>query len=97
MYIHFYPPFIDAALRYGATIAIFAHTRPYSALYPTEADMATVKMLARELGGIGVRIAEHYVVSGTRYIGISERMHIRLASDTPQLMRFLDSKKGVEN
>lgn len=86
-------PFIDAAIRSGATAVIIATKHEHGALYPTESDHATLMMIASSLGAVGVRVAEHYIVSGTSFVGVAERMIIRLESDSPAFTRFLDSRR----
>ena len=83
--------FIDAALNARATVAIIAHVHEHGALFPTEGDMATDKLIRSELAGIGVTVAEHYVISGKDYAGMRVGYALGLATDMPELERFLDS------
>lgn len=85
--------FIDEALRSGAMVVILAHRRPHSALFPLQADRATSHLLATDLSAVGIRIVEHYVLSETEYVGITEKYSLRLANDMPELLRFLNSRE----
>ena len=85
--------FIDEALRLGAMVVILAHKRPHSALFPMQSDRATSHLLATDLSAVGIRIVEHYVISETEYVGITEKYALRLANDMPELLRFLNSRE----
>ena len=63
-------PFIDRAMRARASVAITAHSHPYGPLFPTEGDRATNLLITGTLRSVGVTHAEHFVVSGERFIGI---------------------------
>ena len=82
--------FINAALLTGASIAILAHKR-HSLLYFSDASLATDKLIRTELSGIGVTVAEHYVVSGKDYSGLRPNFTFGTVMDAPELERFLDS------
>ena len=82
--------FVNAALLYGASVAILAHKR-HSLLYFSESSLATDKLIRSELAGIGVTVAEHYVISGKDYAGMRAGYALGLATDMPELERFLDS------
>ncbi len=82
--------FIDAALMRGASIAIIAHVNEHGPLFPTESDMATDWVLREALSDVGVIVAEHYVICGTRYVGMRKDLSL-CASVSPQLERFYGS------
>ena len=86
-------PFIDAAMHSGATIAIIASKHEHGALYPTESDHATLKMITESLGAVGVRVAEHYIISGSAYLGVADKGIVKLSTDTEALGRFLESRR----
>ncbi len=90
-------PFIDRVMLSGATLVIFAHTRSHTALCPSPYDFATIKMLSSDLGAVGVRVVEHYVVSETDFVGASAGGFARLSNDSEELSRFVLSKKEAEN
>ncbi len=89
--------FIDRAMLAGATLVIFAHKRPHSALCVLPCDYETSKMLAADLGAVGVRVVEHYVVSDTSYIGASDSGFTRFTNDSEALSRFILSKREARN
>ncbi len=82
--------FIGAALASGASVVIIAHKR-HSLLYFSDGALATDKMIRAELSGIGITVAEHYVISGKEYAGIRPNYALCSAMDTPELERFYDS------
>ena len=84
-------PFIDAALTSGATVAIIAHVHEHGALFPTEGDMATDKLVRTELSKVGVIVAEHYIVGGSNYLGLKLGLSIRVSMGIPELEKFYDS------
>ena len=83
--------FIDAALTSGATVAIIAHVHEHGALYPTEGDMATDKLIRSELAKVGVLVAEHYIIGGPHYIGLKLGLSIRVSGVIPGLDKFYES------
>ncbi len=84
--------FIDRALICGATLVIFANTREHAALVPMPCDIATLRMLSDDLGTVGVRVVEHFVVSQTSFIGAGTDGFTKLNSDSEELSRFLASR-----
>jgi DNA repair protein RadC len=83
--------FIDAALTSGATVAIIAHVHEHGALFPTEGDMATDKLIRSELSKVGVIVAENYIVGGSNYVGLKLGLSIRVSMGIPELERFYNS------
>ena len=88
--------FVDPALISGASVVILAHKR-HSLLYFSDSSLATDKMIRTELAGIGVTVAEHYVISGKDYAGMRIGYTLGVGTDTPELERFLDSVPIQEN
>lgn len=88
--------YMDAALKRGATVAVIAHNHPYGPAYPSEGDRATTNMIQKSLGNIGVLLAEHYVVSGARYVGFMNHLESAFAQK-PRIVEFLRSKKESQN
>lgn len=89
--------FIDRALISGATLLIFAHKRNHSALVPMPCDIATLRMLSDDLGAVGVRVVEHFVVSETSFVGAGTDGFTRLNSDSDELSRFIASRSEAAN
>lgn len=85
--------FIDAAMRASATVAVIANTHRHGPLFPTASDIVTSRMIREELSYVGVRVAEHYIVTGDRFIGVDSGLSLKLCTDMPALERFLKSKK----
>lgn len=81
--------FVDPALVAGASVVILAHKR-HSLLYFSDSSLATDQLIRTELLGIGVTVAEHYVVSGKDYAGMRSGFALGI-SGTPELERFLES------
>lgn len=85
--------FIDAAMRASATVAVIANTHRHGPLFPTSSDIATSRMVREELAYVGVRVAEHYIVTGDRFIGVDAGLSLKLCSGMPALERFLRSRR----
>ena len=85
--------FINAAITSGASVVILAHKR-HSLLYFSDGAIATDKMLRTELAGIGITVAEHYIVSGKEYSGMRPSYFLGSRSDSPELERFYESVPG---
>ncbi len=85
--------FIEAALLTSASIIIFASVHRYGPLFMTESEKATSCMVREDLETVGVRVVEHFIVSGSRYMGVDTQGIYRLSSDSPQLIRFLETRK----
>ena len=82
-------PFVAAAIKHGASVAITAHTHPNGPLYPSEGDKATCDMLTRALEAVGVVHVEHFVVSGSGYIGFMGVLPRRVDQYTDELESYL--------
>ena len=86
-------PFIEYALSSRASIAIIAHLHPFGPAFPTTGDVATNNLIADALADASVTLAEHYVISGNRFVGTMK--HLQTAfHQSPELDRFLRSKGG---
>jgi DNA repair protein RadC len=88
--------YIDAILRRGATVAVIAHNHPYGPLCPSEGDRTTTNMILKSLSNIGVLLAEHYIVSGSRYVGFMNHIGSSFAQK-PRIAEFIRSKKESQN
>lgn len=86
--------FVDAAIRSSASVVILAHRR-HSFIFFSDSAIATDKMIRRELSGIGVTVAEHYVVSGKDYSGIKTTYSLGSPDEeSVELREFLESIPG---
>jgi DNA repair protein RadC len=86
-------PFIEYALSNRASIAIIAHLHPYGPAFPTVGDIATNNLIADALADASVTLAEHYVISGGRFVGTMKHLQHAFCQ-SPELDRFLRSKEG---
>ncbi len=71
--------FIDAALRCRASVIITAHCHPHGPLCPTPGDRATNLAVSEALSTVGVMHIEHFVITGSRYVGTQSSFKSRLA------------------
>ena len=88
--------FIEYAISNRASIAITAHLHPYGPNFPTTGDVATNNLIADALADASVTLAEHYVVSGPKFVGIMKHLQYAFCQ-SPELDRFLRSKKGGDH
>ena len=86
--------FMDYAVRNGASVAIIAHNHPYGPICPTEGDRQTNIMVENALLGIGVILAEHYIICGCEHYGFMTKSLSSLFEQKPALGRFLRTKNG---
>ena len=66
-------PFIEQALKSGASSVIIAHNHPHGAPVASEGDLATNAMIVRDLAAAGVSVIEHFIISGERCRGFMRR------------------------
>lgn len=83
--------FIEYALSNRASIAIIAHLHPFGPNFPTRGDIATNNLIADALADATVTLAEHYVVSGSKFVGTMKHLQYAFCQ-SPELDRFLRSK-----
>ena len=89
-------PFISAAIRARAAVAIIAHNHPYGPPFPSPGDKATNDMMFDAFSKSGILLAEHYVVSGTGFVGFMNHLSTAF-SQFCDVKRFFDSKaEGTE-
>lgn len=84
--------FVNIAVKLRAAVVITAHTHPHGPLFPTSGDMATNVSVSSALALSGITHLEHYIVSGSKYIGISNRLSISFLQ-SPELERFYKSRE----
>ncbi len=88
--------FVDYAVNFRASISVTAHNHPHGPLFPTVGDMATHTMLKEALGLSGIELAEHYVICGKKYAGLTCDLSLSF-SQAPALVRFFESKEAYLN
>lgn len=86
-------PFLEYALANRASIAIIGHLHPFGPPFPSYGDVTTNNLIADALADATVTLAEHYVVSGTQFVGTMKHLHYAFCQ-SPELDRFLRSKKA---
>ena len=89
-------PFVNLALENGASIVALAHTHPHGPLFPSVGDMATNTMISSALFNSGITQAEHFIISGKKFYGITKSISFRFGQ-SPELDRFYRSKEHSEN
>ncbi len=72
-------PFIDAALKRGASVCAIAHNHPHSSPFPTDGDWETGKLLKEAFQEAGILLLETYVVT--------EEGYKRFSSDKMQMLK----------
>ena len=85
-------PFIDAAIRTRAAVAIVAHNHPFGPPFPTVGDKATNNMIDESLSRSGILLAEHYVISGKKFVGFMNNLTMAF-SQYSDVERFYESKR----
>ena len=85
-------PFINEAILAGASVVITAHNNPFGPAVATDSDMETNRMIDMALEQVGIAVAEHYVISGDKYLGTRERHRFALSAGT-ELDKFRQSRE----
>lgn len=70
-------PFIDTAISFGAAFVALVHNHPYGPLYPTHADLLTNGIILSAFIGAGVKVIDHFLICGNKYIGINDMTHVK--------------------
>ncbi len=76
-------PFISAAIRANASVAVIAHHHPYGPLFPTPGDKVTNDMIFDAFSKVGISLVEHYVISGGRFVGIMHNLAAAFSQPAP--------------
>lgn len=91
-----YGRFLDLAIRKRASVVISAHSHPHGPFYPSRGDVASNEGVSEALGKAGILHAEHYIVSGEHYAGISSLKNFaRKFSQFPAIDGFINSKAAA--
>ena len=85
-------PFINEAILAGASVVITAHNNPFGPAVATDSDVETNRMIDMALEQVGIAVAEHYVISGDKYLGTRERHRFALSAGT-ELDKFRQSRE----
>ena len=86
--------FISLAVKKRAAVAVTAHNHPHGPLFPSVGDMATNSLITEAFGLVDITHAEHYVVCGNKFFGISKSFSFSLAQ-SPELERFYKSRERI--
>ena len=63
------------AFENNAANVIIAHNHPSGTVIPSEDDIRTTSIISEGLGCLGINLAEHFVVTGDRYMPIMRNSH----------------------
>jgi DNA repair protein RadC len=64
---------VRAALQHNAAAVIFAHNHPSGITEPSQADRDITRQLQQALKLIEVRVLDHFIVGGGRFLSLAER------------------------
>ncbi len=70
---------IELAVNERASAAVIAHNHPFGAAFPTPQDIETNKSVICALENAGISLLEHYIVSGSAYIGFMNRTELSVS------------------
>ena len=84
--------FLDPAIESKASVVITVEMKPYGPLFPTVGDMETSKMLSDAMSAVGIIHIEHYVVSGTGFIGTVSKDKFKVGQ-TAEIDGFIKSRE----
>ncbi len=84
-------PFIEAAIKCRASVAMIAHNHPFGAPLASEGDRVNNEMLSSALSEVGVKLIEHYIVCGRSYAGIMTNFNKKI-SERSRIDEFIASK-----
>ncbi len=88
--------FITEAIKSNASVAIIAHTHPFSTTLPSDGDIAITHLLRDSFNSLGIVLADHYIISGNNYFGFLDRDVGGFKTDC-ELGRFFESKVNSLN
>jgi len=64
---------VETALRHQANSIILAHNHPGGSLHPSREDMEITRRLVTALGAISIKVVDHIIVGGDKYMSFAER------------------------
>jgi len=71
---HVYPRLIvETALRHQANSVILAHNHPGGSLQPSSDDIEITKSIATAIEAISIKINDHIIVAGDKYLSFAEK------------------------
>ena len=64
---------VETALRHKANSVILAHNHPGGSLNPSRGDIEATKVIKNALESISIKVVDHIIVCGERYVSFAER------------------------
>jgi DNA repair protein RadC len=64
---------VETALRHQASSVILAHNHPGGSLQPSGADLAVTKKITDALAAISIKVIDHIIVAGDKYLSFREK------------------------
>ena len=64
---------VETILRHKANSVILAHNHPGGSLNPSRGDIEATKVIKNALESISVKVVDHIIVCGERYVSFAER------------------------
>lgn len=64
---------VEAALRHKANSVILAHNHPGGTLNPSKADIEATNRIRTALEAISIKVVDHIIVCGGKYVSFAER------------------------
>lgn len=86
-------PFLDAAMRRGATVTIIAYTHRTGLPLPFSGDYETSRMLRYEMQNVGITLLEHYIVGDKSFASVRLTSDFRI-SPSAAMQRFMDTRRA---
>lgn len=68
---------VRRAILHDATGVVLAHNHPSGDPEPSPDDVATTRTVARACEAAGLRLLDHLVIAGSRWVSLAERGHVR--------------------
>ncbi len=68
---------VETVLRHQANSVILAHNHPGGSLKPSKADIEVTEIIRTALEAISIRVVDHIIVAGDKYISFAEKGLIR--------------------
>ena len=88
-------PFIEAAIKRGASVCMIAHNHLHSSSFPTNGDWETSKLLRDAMADAGVTLVDSFIVTDECYSGFMSIIESKFAQQ-PEISEFMKSKEAVQ-
>ena len=67
---------VASAVRCKATVVVIGHNHPNGSLYPSEKDIESTNRIVQALGMVGIRLADHMILSDRAYYSMRQEGQI---------------------